>query len=159
MTEDQYRMGASMILLDSDRVLLVRLRDRFVERWVLPSGGIEGDEDVLRAALREMEEETGITPDQIRVLGVASRRFRYDFPSEQLTYWREHGSPFRGQEKGYVVARLLDHVELVSNDDAVDALRWARLTELSDALFQPGEAPVVMASVREFVRPQYREQL
>jgi 8-oxo-dGTP pyrophosphatase MutT (NUDIX family) len=36
-------------------------------RWDLPKGHQEADEDELECALREMQEETGLSPDVVRV--------------------------------------------------------------------------------------------
>ena len=46
------------------------------QAWSFPKGGIEGAEDPLQAALREFEEETGLTPPPppYRDLGVERQR-------------------------------------------------------------------------------------
>lgn len=43
---------------DGDRVLLVMARGR--DAWGVPGGGVEGDETLERAAVREVREETGV---------------------------------------------------------------------------------------------------
>jgi 8-oxo-dGTP diphosphatase len=52
-----------------DRFLLVKRsedRERFPEHWEFPSGYIEEEESVEDAALRELEEETGLKAEVIR---------------------------------------------------------------------------------------------
>jgi 8-oxo-dGTP diphosphatase len=58
-------------LLSDGRVLLVRrVAD---DRWTLPGGILEWGEDVLTAARRELEEESGLELDSVeRLLGVYS---------------------------------------------------------------------------------------
>lgn len=52
---------------DRKRVLLIKRRD--VPVWVLPGGGIEKNESAEKAALREVEEETGFTAKISRLVG------------------------------------------------------------------------------------------
>lgn len=50
--------GAGGVVFDPDgRVLLIRHR---TGEWVFPKGHLDGDEDHLEAAIREVEEEAGI---------------------------------------------------------------------------------------------------
>lgn len=46
----------------SRQVLLIkRKHDPYAAKWALPGGFVEIDEDLLEGAMRELEEETGIT--------------------------------------------------------------------------------------------------
>jgi len=49
-----------------DRVLLMHHRKH--DQWFQPGGHADGDHDILRVALKETQEETGIDPDQIRLV-------------------------------------------------------------------------------------------
>jgi ADP-ribose pyrophosphatase YjhB (NUDIX family) len=56
------RISAGGIVMQGDKVLLVHhYRQNEYDFWVLPGGGIEGNEGILRAAEREVLEETGLT--------------------------------------------------------------------------------------------------
>jgi ADP-ribose pyrophosphatase YjhB (NUDIX family) len=65
MSAVRQRQAARVILLDeTDRVLLIRFQ---IERqggevvfWATPGGGLEGDEESLMAARRELMEELGL---------------------------------------------------------------------------------------------------
>lgn len=49
------------------KVLVVRrAKDPYRGFWSLPGGGIEAEESVLGAALREVEEETGLRVEKVR---------------------------------------------------------------------------------------------
>ena len=56
-------------LVVEDRGLLLLARDRGAGHLFLPGGGIEPGESAARAAARELEEETGIAPARLGVLG------------------------------------------------------------------------------------------
>lgn len=63
MRRPTLRVGARLLLLDADgRVLLIHERydDDGNTHWLTPGGGVEGDEDLRVAAVREAFEETGI---------------------------------------------------------------------------------------------------
>ena len=54
------RRGVHAVALTPERhIVLVRLR--YARGWRLPGGGLEADEDVEMAALRELREEIGMT--------------------------------------------------------------------------------------------------
>jgi ADP-ribose pyrophosphatase YjhB (NUDIX family) len=58
-----------------DRLLLVRHGDG--REWAVPGGHVESDETVREAAVREVEEETGVTPTVERPLSVAEQTFQH----------------------------------------------------------------------------------
>lgn len=64
--------GCAAVILDDDRrkILLTRRSDN--GQWCLPSGRIEPGESVAEACLRELREETGLTGEIVRLVGVYS---------------------------------------------------------------------------------------
>ncbi len=61
-TDYDTRLAAYGVVTDGDRVLLARLRVPEAGTWTLPGGGVEFDETVEQAVVREIHEETGTTP-------------------------------------------------------------------------------------------------
>ena len=55
------RTGVGIVLLNSDnKVFVARRIDNAKKFWQMPQGGVDEGEDFLKAAYRELEEETGI---------------------------------------------------------------------------------------------------
>ncbi|MGD9932527.1 MAG: NUDIX hydrolase [Dehalococcoidia bacterium] len=76
------RVGAYAVCVDEqERILLCRLAPgstlTFDGHWTLPGGGLEHGEEPRVAALRELEEETGLTGELEELLDVESNRFAY----------------------------------------------------------------------------------
>ncbi len=66
----QIRPGAAAVILTDEGVLLQRRSDN--GRWGLPGGAVEPGESVSVAVVREVFEETGLTVEPIRLIGVYS---------------------------------------------------------------------------------------
>lgn len=59
---------------DGSRVVLIqRSNEPFEGSWALPGGFVEVGESAERAAVREVEEETGLGVELVRLVGVYSR--------------------------------------------------------------------------------------
>jgi 8-oxo-dGTP pyrophosphatase MutT (NUDIX family) len=70
-TRGEIRPGVSAVIFDGDRrVLLQKRTDN--GRWGLPGGAIEFGESILEALHREVMEETGLTVEVVRLVGVYS---------------------------------------------------------------------------------------
>jgi len=89
-------VSAGIIVFRGDQVLIIR--NRFGE-WVLPKGKVEAGETVEEAALREVEEETGIRAVVLGTAGTTSYTYLSECsgePVDKVVHWfvgREaHGS-------------------------------------------------------------------
>ena len=82
-------LGARAVLLDGDRVLL--LRHTYMPGWHFPGGGVEPGETAEEAARREAEEETGF-----RVEGAMSLLGLYLQKSEATN--RDHVAVYVGRQ-------------------------------------------------------------
>jgi 8-oxo-dGTP diphosphatase len=100
-------------------VLLVRRRNApFQGAWALPGGFVEHGELLERAAWRELQEETGLTP----------------VPLEQLGAFGDPGRDPRGHTVSVVFfSFLMTEARPLAGDDASDA-RWFPLEKLPKRL-------------------------
>ena len=71
MVELPYRPCVGIMMLNAQNDVFVgQRRDGISEAWQMPQGGIDRGEDHLAAALRELEEETGVTSDLVKARGL-----------------------------------------------------------------------------------------
>jgi putative (di)nucleoside polyphosphate hydrolase len=151
MTSLPYRPCVGIMLLNKDGKVWIGRRavDRVVQQdepgsWQMPQGGIDAGEDPLPAALRELEEETGIS--QVDVIGESEGWFSYDLPAHLLG--KALKGKYCGQKQKWFAMRYLgsdDEIDLSqAEDDEFDAWRWEDAQVLPDLII-------------EFKRPVYEQ--
>lgn len=87
--------GGGKVYNQKGEVLFIYRNDK----WDLPKGKVEGDEDIETTSIREVEEETGVTGLEIvkpleTTYHIFKRNGRYKI---KITYWFEMKTAFSGQ--------------------------------------------------------------
>jgi putative (di)nucleoside polyphosphate hydrolase len=106
--------------------------DGFAHIWQMPQGGITAGESAADAALRELEEETGVT--SVKLLAEAPGWFSYDLPDELLGIALK--GRYRGQRQKWFAMRFegddaeIDIAPRRGHKAEFDAWRWADAAEL-----------------------------
>jgi len=144
---DGYRPNVGIILCNHRNEVFWGKRIR-EHSWQFPQGGIKLGESPEQAMYRELEEEVGLQPGHVRILGRTRDWLHYDVP----THWvkREWRGSYRGQKQIWFLLRLTGRdtdVSLrASSHPEFDAWRWS-------------EYWVPMEAVIEFKRDVYKRAL
>jgi putative (di)nucleoside polyphosphate hydrolase len=122
---DGFRPNVGIILANAAGQVLWAKRIR-QEAWQFPQGGIQRGETPDEALYRELEEELGLKPGHVKVLGVTSDWLRYRLPSHLIRRGRH--PVCIGQKQKWFLLRMLCEECLVHFDSSThpefDGWRW-----------------------------------
>ncbi|SFD89225.1 putative (di)nucleoside polyphosphate hydrolase [Sulfitobacter brevis] len=121
-----YRPCVGVMLINAEgEVFVGQRRDRDQDAWQMPQGGVEKDEDPAEAALRELEEETGVARDLVEVVAETATWLPYDLPHDLVPrIWKGR---FRGQEQKWYLMRFQgrdDQVNIETEHPEFSQWRW-----------------------------------
>jgi len=121
------RLAAKALIRRGDTVLLARLSARAVEtgRWTLPGGGVDHGESPETALVREVLEETGLTPSVRDLVGVHDVHLTGNAPDGRLEDFHAVNLVYEAE-----VARGEEPV-VQEVDGTTDAVRWVPLADVA----------------------------
>ena len=99
---DRYRPCVGILLLNVDEKIFVGERVDALGAWQMPQGGIDPDENVIEAAVRELQEETGI--ENALPIGIDNNWRTYILPEEVRP--KSWGGKFIGQAQIWVAFKF-----------------------------------------------------
>lgn len=156
-----YRPGVGVMLVNgAGRVFVGQRFDSVVEAWQMPQGGIDAGEQPWPAALRELEEETGVRPHLVERMAETRGWLDYDLPDELLG--RIWNGRYRGQRQKWFAMRFLGSdadVDLMAHAAGghaeFKAWQWASLDQLADLIvpFKRDLYATLVAELGPAVRP------
>ncbi|MDB4219640.1 MAG: RNA pyrophosphohydrolase [Emcibacteraceae bacterium] len=129
-----YRPCAGIMLLNNKgKVFVARRIDTDTEAWQMPQGGIENGEDPKVAAIRELEEETGIT--QADIIAEYQDWLTYDLPDK--LYGKVWKGRYGGQTMKWYVMRFHGEdsdINIKTRHPEFSSWRWVDMNDLQEII-------------------------
>lgn len=147
-----YRPCAGIMLANRDGKIFVGQRIDSISKiaWQMPQGGIDDGEDAEDAALRELEEETGIARHLVDLLARSKDEYFYDLPEELVgKLWK---GQWRGQRQWWFLLRFKGEdsdINIATDMQEFSEWRWVEPAQLPD-LIVPFKRRIYEGLVAEF---------
>jgi len=135
LAASQFRPNVAVLVLDHSRTRALQcLRIKTTDSWQLPQGGVDEGEDTAAAAVRELQEETGIDPALVESVAHTSTFYPYCVQPEAKSWLQRKGFVGQRQQwhvfalrKEYADADLNDIIRFDAHPEEIEftAWRWA----------------------------------
>jgi putative (di)nucleoside polyphosphate hydrolase len=129
-----YRHGVGLCLFNAQGLVLVAERRDKPGAWQMPQGGVQKDEELRIAALRELKEEIGT--DNAEIIAQLPEKLYYEFPDWLQYRGGIFRGKYRGQEQDWFALRFLGQdsdIDLSGEHEPENPefinWRWADLAE------------------------------
>tara|TARA_B100000927_G_C16351549_1_gene423475 strand:- start:32 stop:508 length:477 start_codon:yes stop_codon:yes gene_type:complete len=116
------RSGVGIVLLNKEnKVFVARRIDNPKNFWQMPQGGVDKGEDFLKAAFRELKEETSIR--SVELIKELEGTITYELPERLLgIIWK---GKYRGQKQKWFLMRFIgEDTEININTKHPEFLDW-----------------------------------
>ena len=118
-----YRHNVAIAIINEDKQILIAKRYK-KKTWQFPQGGINKNETIIDAMYRELNEEVGLSKNDVQILSQTKDWLYYDIPEK----FRRKGSPVVGQKQIWFLLKIKcpdSKIRLDSHKDIeFDAWRW-----------------------------------
>ena len=101
-----YRKGVGVVLLNKKNEIFVgkRIDNEEFDAWQMPQGGINKNETPIKAAFRELKEETGVMKKDVKILSVSKNWLYYDLPKNLIK--KVFKGKYKGQKQKWYIMRF-----------------------------------------------------
>ena len=126
------RSGVGIVVLNKENKVFVAKRiDNPKNFWQMPQGGVDEGEDFLKAAYRELEEETSIK--NVKLIKELDGTITYELPDRLLgLIWK---GKYRGQKQKWFLMRFVgmdDEINIKTKHPEFLEWKWVDLDKITD---------------------------
>ena len=124
------RIGVGAIVLNKENKIFVgKRKDNSVNKWQMPQGGVDENENLITAMKRELNEETSIK--NIQIIKELDGWFQYELPKNLIgIIWK---GKFRGQKQKWFIVRFTGketEINLKTKHPEFIEWKWIEMDEL-----------------------------
>ena len=128
------RSGVGIIVLNKDNKVFVAKRiDNPKNFWQMPQGGVDKGEDFLKAAYRELEEETSIK--NVELIKELDGTITYELPDRLLgIIWKGR---YRGQKQKWFLMRFIgedNEINIKTKHPEFLDWKWIDLDQITEVV-------------------------
>ncbi len=128
------RIGVGVIVLNNkNKVFVGKRKDNPIDKWQMPQGGVDKNENFLTAMKRELKEETSIK--NIKILKELEEWYEYELPKNLLgIIWK---GKFRGQKQKWFIVKFIgeeNEINLKTKNPEFIEWRWVEMNELPNVI-------------------------
>ena len=126
------RSGVGIVVLNKEnKVFVAKRRDNPKNFWQMPQGGVDEGEDFLKAAYRELEEETSIK--NVKLIKELDGTITYELPDRLLgLIWK---GKYRGQKQKWFLMRFVgidNEINIKTKHPEFLEWKWVDLDKITD---------------------------
>ena len=126
------RSGVGIVVLNKENKVFVAKRiDNPKNFWQMPQGGVDEGEDFLKAAYRELEEETSIK--KVELIKELDGTITYELPDRLLgLIWK---GKYRGQKQKWFLMRFVgsdSEINIKTKYPEFLEWKWVELDKITD---------------------------
>ena len=128
------RIGVGAIVLNENNFVFVgKRKDNPINKWQMPQGGVDKNENFINAMKRELFEETSIK--SIKILKEIEGTFEYELPKNLLgIIWK---GKYRGQKQKWFIVKFIGNeseVNLKTRHPEFIEWKWIPVDELPEVI-------------------------
>ena len=128
------RDGVGIVVLNKEnKVFVARRIDNPKNFWQMPQGGVDKGENYFNAALRELEEETGIK--EVKLIREIDGTMTYELPEHLLgIIWK---GKYKGQKQKWFLMRYLgsdDDINIKTTNPEFLEWKWIDLNMITEVV-------------------------
>ena len=128
------RIGVGIIVLNKQNKIFVgKRKDNPIDKWQMPQGGVDENEDYLKAAFRELKEETSIK--NVELIKEFDDTITYELPDHLLgIIWK---GKYKGQKQKWFLMRFTGkekEINIRTKKPEFLDWKWIEIDNLTDVV-------------------------